>query len=436
MREAAPISHGPMRMQEERKFGGQEIDRSTPVSQREYMALAEEIHARAPHLPPIFCGFAACIDRICDLDTVLSALEAHGDKPQSGLRERLVANASAGSGGEFDADWPDGARVFADIQSVRTLPGGSSTQVAQQLAIAGAKPLLALERRDPVLLDLLHPNIQFAPLDETTARRQAQLPVATHQIIEFSPAQQAVQSPRADRIILRFSNDRFEFDEAFAVFSRAAAGGAGAAMLSGFNALERDEFDRALTWSRRLASAWKDAGVPLIHLELADFASPDDRQRLLEAFGGICNSVGMNVAELAELAPVAAVDEASVPAAMLGIAGDLQLDRVNVHADRWAISLTHADPETELKAISYGCYAASARAHAGYAVDPATASLTAALRPSPWPSIRPAAHGGHFVSCPTPHLAQPTTTIGLGDSFLAGTLAFLAGAPGTNPVLN
>ena len=174
MREAAPISHGPMRMQEERKFGGRGIDRSTPVSQREYKALAEEIHARAPHLPPIFCGFAACIDRICDLDTVLSALEAHGDKPQSGLRERLVANASAGSGGEFDADWPDGARVFADIQSVRTLPGGSSTQVAQQLAIAGAKPLLALERRDPVLLDLLHPNIQFAPLDETTARRQVE----------------------------------------------------------------------------------------------------------------------------------------------------------------------------------------------------------------------------------------------------------------------
>lgn len=361
------------------------------------------------------------------------ALEAHGE-PQSGLKERLVAHASAGSGGEFDADWPDGVRVFADIPCVRTLPGGSSTQVAQQLAIAGAKPLLALERRDPALLDLLHPNIQFAPRNETTVGRQAQRPVASHQIIEFSPAQQAVQAPRADRIILRFSNDHFEFDDAFAVFSRAAAGGAGAAMLSGFNALERDEFDRALTWSRRLASAWKDAGVPVIHMELADFASPDDRLRLLEAFAGICNSVGMNVAELAELTPDAVVDEASVPTAMLAIASDLQLDRVNVHADRWAISFTQADPETELKAISYGCYTASARAHAGHAVDPATARLTAALRPGPWPSIRAAAHGGHFVSCPTPHLAQPTTTIGLGDSFLAGTLAILAGAPGINPV--
>ncbi len=205
-------------------------------------------------------------------------------------------------------------------------------------------------------------------------------------------------------------------------------------MLSGFNALERDEFDRALTWSRQLASAWKDAGVPVIHMELADFASSDNRRRLLEAFAGICNSVGMNVAEFAELTPDAVVDEASIPTAMFGIASELQLDRVNVHADRWAISFTRGDPETELKAISYGCYTASVRAHAGYAVDPATASPTAALGPSPWPSIWPAAHGGHFVSCPTPHLAQPATTIGLGDSFLAGTLAFLAGVPRTNPV--
>lgn len=387
-----------------------------------------------PYISPVFCGFAACIDRISDLDSVLMALEGHDDSPRSGLRERLVAHASAGSGGEFDADWPNGARVFADIRSVRTLPGGSSTQVAQQLAIAGAKPLLALERRDPALLDLLHPNIQFAPRDETTMGRQALCPVASHQIIEFSPARKTVRAPRADRIILRFSNDHFEFDEAFADFSRAAARRAGAAMLSGYNALEWDEFDRALTWSLRLASAWKDAGVPVIHMELADFASPDHRQRLLKAIAGICNSVGMNLAELAELTPDTVMDDAAIPEAMLGIASDLQLERVNVHADRWAISFTRADPETELKAIRYGCYTASARAHAGHAVDPAAARFPAALHPSPWPSIRPAAQGGHFVSCPAPHLGRPTTTIGLGDSFLAGTLAVLSGVPGPEPV--
>ena len=403
------------------------------MSLHDYVALAEEIRDRAPHIAPVFCGFAACVDRICDLDAVLAALQSQDDGPQSDLRERLVSHANAGTGGEFDAGWPEGERVLAGIRSARALPGGSSTQVAQQLAIAGAKPLLALERRDPALLDLLHPNIQFAPQDETMVRQQTLLPVPSHQIIEFSPAQQTVRTPRADRIILRFSDDCFQFDEAFAVFSRAAAGGAGAAMLSGFNALEPDEFDRALTWSRRLAAAWKEAGVPVIHMELADFASPDDRRQLLLAFAGICNSVGMNVAELAALRPDAAADEASIPAAMLGLARDMRLDRVNVHGDRWALSFTRADPQTELKAIRYGCLTASARAHAGYAVDPASARLAATLEPSPWPSIRPAGTDGHFVSCPAPHLAHPTTTIGLGDSFLAGTLAVLSGVPGTNP---
>ncbi len=403
------------------------------MSLADYVALAKEIRDIAPHIPPVFCGFAACIDRVCDLDAVLEALDACNGDLQSDLRKRLVSHANAGTGGEFDADWPDGARVFAGIRTDRTLPGGSSTQVAQQLAIAGAKPLLALERRDPVLLALLHPNIQFAPRGETMMKQRTRLPITSHQIIEFSPAQQTVPAPRADRIILRFSDDCFQFDEAFAGFSRAAAGGAGAAMLSGFNALERDEFDRALTWSRRLASAWKDAGIPVIHMELADFTSPDDRQQLLQTFAGICNSVGMNVAELAVLTPDTAVDEASIPTAMLRIASDMRLDRVNVHADSWALSFTRADPRTELQAIMYGCFTASARAHAGCAVDPASAHITGTLEPSPWPSIRPAANDGHFVSCPAPHLAQPTTTIGLGDSFLAGTLAVLSGVSGTDP---
>ena len=415
-------------------MGRQETDRLTSTSLHDYVALAEEIRDRAPHISPIFCGFAACIDRICDLDDALAVLQAQGGAQRADLRERLVEHANAGTGGEFDAGWPEGERVFAGMRSARSLPGGSSTQVAQQLAIAGAQPLLALERRDPALLELLHPNIQFAPQDETMVRQQTLLPVPSHQIIEFSPAQRAVRTPRADRIILRFSDDCFQFDEAFAVYSRAAAGRAGAAMLSGFNALKPDEFDRALTWSRRLATAWKEAGVPVIHMELADFASPDDRKQLLQAFAGICNSVGMNVAELAALRPDPAIDEASVPTAMLAIASELRLDRVNVHADRWSLSFTRADPRTELDAIRYGCFTASARAQVGHAVDPASARLTATLEPCPWPAIRPA-NDGHFVSCPAPHLAHPTTTIGLGDSFLAGTLAVLAGVPDTDPHL-
>ena len=403
------------------------MDCSTLASEQSHAALAEEIHGNAPCLPPVLCGFAACIDRLLDIDAVLEALAASASAAAQTLKERLIARAAAGSGGEFQFDWPAGPRFFADIEPTRVLLGGSSTQVAQQLATIGAKPLLALERRDPALLDLLHPNILLAPQGRP-ATAHAGHPISTHQIIEFTTSQATATAPRADRIILRFSNDHFEFDDGFAVFSRSAASTAGAAILSGYNALLGSEFDRALEWSRRLAADWRAAGTPIIHMELADFEAPDDRRRLLDGFVGICNSVGMNLSELASIMPGGLADETSIPEAVLRLASDLQLDRLNVHADRWSISFTRADPEPELKAIRYGCLAAAARAQAGYAVDPCEVRLGEAGDPSPWPPIM-RAESGHFVSCSTPYLTQPATTIGLGDTFLAGTLAVLAQAP-------
>lgn len=401
---------------------------STLTSEHEYFALAEEVRGKAPSLPPIFCGFAACIDRILDLDPVLEALERHGAAAGLDLKERLMARALAGSGGEFKVDWPEGPEVFADIEPRRVLPGGTSTQVAQQLAIIGAKPLLALEWRDRAMLDLLHHNVLLAPQGEIIAAEGARDSVSSHQIIEFSAARGVAKSPRADRIILRFSSAPFEFDHGFEELSRSTASNAGAAVLSGYNALTSSEFERAVSWSRALASAWKDAGTPIIHMELADFDVPDDRRRLLDEFSGICNSVGMNAAELEDLAPDGLGDEPSIPDAIVRIANDLQLDRVNVHADRWAISFTRGDPERELKAIKYGCLTASVRARKGVQADPAGVRMAAELQPSPWRSIMSAVPHGHVVSCAAPYHPNPTTTIGLGDTFLAGTVAVLAQA--------
>ncbi len=404
---------------------------STLTSEHEYCSLAAEVHAKASNLPPVMCGFAACIDRIFDLGTVLDALGLPGGDAGLDLKERLTARAAAGSGGELQLEWPEGPEVFAGIRPIRELPGGSSTQVAQQLAIIGAKPLLALERRDPALLDLLHDNVQLAPWDRTIAAGPSRRPVASHQIIEFSAEGGAVEVPRADRIILRFANAHFEFDQDFGELSRSTASRAGAAVLSGFNALLGDEFDRALSWSRRMASAWRDAGTPVIHMELADFNSVADRRRLLTEFAGICSSIGMNASELKELATDGRAGDASVPGAIVRIADDLQLDRVNVHGDRWSISFTRANPEIELKAIKYGCLVASVRARTGYPVAPAGLPSEAEQVPSPWPPITRVDPQGHLVSCPAPYLAHPTTTIGLGDSFLAGTLAVLARGAGS-----
>ena len=81
----------------------------------------------------------------------------------------------------------------------------------------------------------------------------------------------------------------------------------------------------------------------------------------------------------------------------------------------------------ELRAIEFGCLTAAARAHVGQPTKPVGLPDGATLIEPPWPTIAKAPRDGHLVSCAAPYLNNPTTTIGLGDSFLAGTLAVLAG---------
>ena len=391
----------------------------------DYRALAEDVQSRAPSLPCVMCGFSACIDRILDFDDVVAALATHSEPEAAVLREKLVRRALAGAGGEFEFAWKNGRQAFAKIAPKRQMPGGTSTQVAQQLATIGAKPLLALERRDRDFLSLLHPRVELAPVDSVAAEKRTQIDAAAHQIIEFVPGEADGKSRRADRIILRFSTVELEYDPEFARLSQSIAAEAGAAVLSGFNALPRDRIAHALDWSRPLVAAWKTAGTPLIHVELADFAVEEDRHRLLAGMTGLVNSIGMNASEFQDLVPVAQEGTSTIPTALTRLADDLQLDRLNVHADHWVISFTRGDPQMEAQALAYGSLTASARAAHGRIVCPEAMPAGAELHESPWPAIQAVANG-HIVSAPTPYLARPASTVGLGDSFLGGTLAVLA----------
>lgn len=392
----------------------------------QYKSLAEDVLAAAPNLPAIFCGFSACIDRIYDAGTIIDALDASGGQPEQALKRRLLRYIRSGQGGEFEFDWQDGPRFFGALQPKRTLPGGTAVQAANQLALIGARPVLALEHRDPALTELLNPNVALAPLRGETAAQNNGCSAFSHPIIEFSASDETGAPPRADRIILRFGHDEFEFDEAFAEYTANFDGPIGAAIVSGFNTLSGDALEKALGWSHRLVSQWELSGTPIRHLELADFASPADLVKVLKTFCGTCNSVGMNVAELASLSGHEAADDASVFNAMRRVADGFGFGRVNVHADQWVVSLTRDDPAKELKAIRYGSLTASARADAGRPVTPVGLPRGTSLTPLPWPSVQPANSHESLVSCPTPHQMHPTTTIGLGDSFLAGTLAVLA----------
>ncbi len=393
--------------------------------EHQYKSLAEDVERAATDLPAVFCGFSACIDHIYDADTIIEYLDRSGGETEKELKRQLLEYINSGRGGELEFSWPDGLRFFDAIQPKRTLPGGTAVQAANQLALIGACPVLALEHRDPDLTKLLHANVVLAPPSDSCAASGSRR-AFRHPIIEFAANSGPEASPRADRIILRFGQDEFEFDDAFADYTADFDGEIGAAIVSGFNALSGDAFDDALIWAHRLASQWASSGVPLLHLELADFTTPAGLVKVLKTFGGTCNSVGMNAAELATLNGEDAIDEASLDEAVHRVAESYGFDRVNVHADRWVMSLTRDDPAKELRAIRYGSLTASARAAAGRPVAPVGLPPGATLHPLPWPEIRPAGAHGHFVGCPTPHHMHPATTIGLGDSFLAGTLAVLA----------
>jgi ADP-dependent phosphofructokinase/glucokinase len=391
-----------------------------------YASLSKEVCDAAKDLKLIYCGFSACVDHLYDLDPVLNALEAAKGHDELALRAQLLAFAKSGQGGEIEVDWPEGALFFMGLPPKLALPGGTGVQVACQLALLGAKPLLALERRDPRLISLLHQNVRLAELDSVDAESLSPGPVPIHPIIEFSPDGQAAGADRADRVIVRFSADPIEQDKAFANDTSNLDHKAGAAIISGFNALKGYELERALAWGTRLFRRWTDMAMPLIHLELADFDTADERDVMLGTFAGLYTSIGMNFSELQHLRSSDFDTPSSILDGVLSVARDLGVSRVNVHGDRWALSFTEGDPARELRAIEFGCLTASTRAHTGQPTKPLGLPDGAMLNRSPWPDIAKAPERGHFVSCAAPYLDNPTTTIGLGDSFLAGTVAVLA----------
>jgi ADP-dependent phosphofructokinase/glucokinase len=130
----------------------------------------------------------------------------------------------------------------------------------------------------------------------------------------------------------------------------------------------------------------------------------------------------MSLSELADL-----TGEGEPPeAAAIRLAETFELDRVCIHADEWAFAVTRGEAERELEALEMGCLLASTRAASGYFAVPKRLPDGARLQTPPLPSsLR---RGDWSIACcPAPYLDKPAATIGLGDTFLAGTLLVLGG---------
>jgi ADP-dependent phosphofructokinase/glucokinase len=161
-----------------------------------------------------------------------------------------------------------------------------------------------------------------------------------------------------------------------------------------------------------MAQSWKDAGIGLIHLEMAGYESPDCRDKAIAGLTGSVTSIGMSLSEFRGIDPSAGSLREGLPR----LGNHVGLDRVSVHAD-WAISATRRDPDQEREALMMGCLLASARSATSGPVVPSALPPGAHFLESPAGETH---NGWHIFACPSPHPMRPRTTRDLGDTFMAG----------------
>jgi ADP-dependent phosphofructokinase/glucokinase len=394
----------------------------------EYEALARRLPGLAASARLTLCAFSACIDRLFDLHALAPRLLAHADPRAVGFGRELRRRAAAGIGGEICVDWPEGP-AWLEPQARASRLGGTAAQAANALALLDAPALLSLADRGPAQLALIDGRVLVAGRDGPVPLAACPAGAASgklpHFIFEYTAGHDVAGAtpPRSTRVIVRFAEEDIDHDPAFDVLSASLAATAGAGIVDGFNELAPERFATAVERALAVVERWRAAGLGVVHAELGDYSEPGNRAATLAALRGRVTSIGMNRNELAVLAQRAAPVDAPVDEQAFAMAEALLVDRVCIHADDWALGLTRGDPARERLALMTGCLLAATRAGRGVPAVPTAPPAGARYATPPAPTIAPA--GWHVVTCASPALARPRSTIGLGDTFLAGTLLVL-----------
>jgi ADP-dependent phosphofructokinase/glucokinase len=375
------------------------------------------------------CGLSTFLDGYVRLHEAEPLFNAKTASPQAALSRELFRRAGAGIGGEFYMDWPEGGMwVEKNLPFSRWGLGGSGAQAAQTLSILGAPALMSLEDRSERQLSVIDPNVQVATsrgLIRCGELSAAQERKPAHYVFEFTAGTQvgSVIPARSSRTIVRFTQERLDNDPDFIRESIAASATAGAGIISGFNEIGDQDMEAALTKTIELCQSWRDRGLKSIHLELGDYQTVEARDRVLDKLGGVFTSLGMSYSEFRSLC----VGSQDAISRAFELSETLNLSRLCVHADTWVLAMTKTDPERELEALLCGCLLASARAERGYPCRPTEVPANAGYHDMPLEKF--SRSGERFiVCCSSPYLERPVATIGLGDTFLAGTLMVLGRA--------
>ena len=393
-------------------------------------AYEELIHRIPEHVGRarlILGGFSTCLDKYLSLHDLEAARREAGGTPAEALFMELDRRATGGIDGELFVDWPEGPLWLDQYVRAREALGGSNSQAAHQLALLGAPALIALNERSSAQLSVIDEKVLMATKNGVLPRKSvhpsSDRAKPPHYIFEYT-AGKAIGScivPRSSRTIVRFADAELEHDSAFEQISVELAMESGAGIVCGFNGLASHKLENELGYAAEIASAWKARGLELIHFELGDYPQAAMRDRALAFVGPIVTSMGMSLSELIQLVPD--VDPIQEKAVRLG--DTFGLSRVCIHADEWAMVLTHYDADREREALMMGCLLASSRAATGHACVPRKLPANTRFIDTPYPALD-RRKGWDVICCPTPYIVTPVATIGLGDTFLAGTLLVLS----------
>lgn len=393
-----------------------------------YRDLITDIPRIAGTAPLMLFGLSACVDARIFAHELGPLFRAGAPSEARAFGDLIKQRAAAGIGGEVRIEWPEGPGWLAGHVPIAYALGGTGPQAAWSLAAIGAPALIALEDRSAHKLGQVHPEILIAEngkamrATEVVARGPRQPEIF---IIEYTAGKAIddVKPTRSSRIIVRFHDPGLEHDAQFEALSVTLAEKAGAGLISGFNSIPYELIDSEVAPVTRMLAKWRNAGVGPIHLELAGYDTPRQRDRVIDRLASFITSIGMSHSEFLPLMS----GSSDLARDMCTLGDRLGLDRVCVHADHWAAAATRGDPEVEARALMMGCLLAGTRAAIGVPAYPKDIDARATFATPPLRTV--ARHGDwSVVACASPHLEHPAATVGLGDSFTGGCLLMLGSA--------
>lgn len=395
----------------------------------------DELLGRLPQLVAssrlTFCGMGSCIDARVKMEDAAALLASEMPAEARRFIDMLIDRAHRGVGGEIRVEWPEGPAWLTEHLPFGSSLGGTGPHAAWVLTTVGAPALVALQDRSADMMRHIPSEIlvvehgRAVPVSTVVPRGTPRPQIFIFEYTAGMPLGDAAP-PRSSRIIVRFTDPDLEDDQDFAALSTDMAGQAGAGLISGFSGVARDRLGAEIKRVGDLSRTWRSRGLGTVYLELGGFDGVDCCRTTLQGLKGTYDTLGMSHSEF-----VALSGDDDLATDMVRLAEELELQRLIVHADHWAAAATRGDGTREREALMTGSLLASARAEAGKPVRPTALPGAAIFHQGPFDTPKRIGDWT-LLSCATPYLETPATTLGLGDSFTGGCLLIFGQSPASS----